>query len=112
MLAQLKKYDAMIQSQSASIKALENQIGQLANAQSYRPQWNLPSNTKPNPRNRWNEQYHAIMLKSGTEINKDVGIKTTVKEDPKETEQQMEEKEAKEKENEQITPPPPFPQRL
>ena len=48
-------YDAILQSQSASIKALENQIGQLANAQSYRPPGNLPSNTELNPRNRWKE---------------------------------------------------------
>ena len=52
------------------------------------------------------------MLKSGTKINKDVGINTTVKEVPKEVEQQMDEKEVKEKEKEQITPPPPFTQRL
>ena len=42
-------YDVIFQRQSASIKELENQIGQLANAQSYRPPRNLPSNTKPNP---------------------------------------------------------------
>ena len=56
-------YDAIFQSQSASIKALENQIGQLANAQSYRPPGNLPSNTEPNPRNRGKEQCQAITLK-------------------------------------------------
>ena len=49
-------------------------------------------------------------LKSGTEINKDVGIKATIEDVPKEAEQQMEENEAKEKD--QITSPPPFPQRL
>ena len=79
-------YDAMFQSQSASIKALENQIGQLANAQSYRPPGNLPNNTEPNLRNRGNEQCQAITLKSGTEINKDVGIKTTIEDVPKEAE--------------------------
>ena len=108
--AMFQSQSALIQSQSASIKALENQMGQLVNAQSYRPPGILPSNTEPNPRNMGKEQCHAIMLKSGTEINKDVGVKTTAKEVPKETEQLMEEKEAKEKE--QITPPPPFPQRL
>ena len=75
----------MIQSQSASIKVLENQIGQLANAQSYRPPGNLPSNTEPNPRNRWKDQCQVITLKSGTEINKDVGIKATKEEVPKDT---------------------------
>ena len=75
--SQVVRYDAifqshaaLIQSQSASIKALENQIGQLANAQSYRPPGNLPSNTEPNLRNIGKEQCHAITLKSGTEIKK------------------------------------------
>ena len=57
MKKQEAKYDVIFQSQSASIKALENQLGQLANAHSYRPQGTLASNTKPNPRNRGNEQY-------------------------------------------------------
>ena len=51
-------------------------------------------------------------MKSGTEINKDVGIKKTIEEVPKDAVTQMEEKEAKEKEKERITPPQSFPQRL
>ena len=90
----------MIQSQAASMKTLESQIGQLANAQSYRLPGNLPSNTEPNPRNMGNEQCHAIILKSGIEINKNIGVKKTVEEVPKESSEvvpQMEEKEEKEK---------------
>ena len=85
-------YDAIFQCQYASIKALENQIGQLANAQNYRPPRNLPSNTEPNPRNRGKEQCQAITLKSGTEINKDVRIKATIEEIPKDAVPQMNEK--------------------
>ena len=51
-------------------------------------------------------------MKSGTEINKDVGIKATIEEFSKDIVPQMEEKEAKEKEKDQTTLPPPFPQRL
>ena len=86
------KYDAIFQaqttfnqSQSASIKSLENQIRQLANAQSCRLPENLPSNTEPNPMNVGKEQCHAIILKSGIAINKNVGVKETVEEVPKES---------------------------
>ena len=78
-------YDVILQSQSASIKALENQIGQLANAQSYIPPGNLPSNTEPNPRNRWKEKCQAFTLKNDTKIKKDVRIKASIEEVPKDT---------------------------
>ena len=54
-------------------------------------------------------------MKSGTKINKDLGVKPTTENVPKEiseTEPQMEEKQAKENKPERFTPPPPFPQRL
>ena len=44
------KYQALIcQSQAVSIKTLENQIGQIANALLNQPPGTLPSDTETNP---------------------------------------------------------------
>ena len=48
----------------ASLKNLENQVGQLANNLSRRPQGGLPSNTENNPR----EEVNAVTLRSGKEL--------------------------------------------
>ena len=50
--------------QDASIKNLENQVGQLANFLARRSPKSLPSNAKKNPR----EELKAITIKSGKAI--------------------------------------------
>ena len=61
------KNQALIcQSQAISIKTLENQIGQIANALLNRPPGMLPSDTETNPGKREvEEQVNAITLRSG-----------------------------------------------
>ncbi|XP_024022362.1 uncharacterized protein LOC112091881 [Morus notabilis] len=62
---------ALLQSQAASLRTLENQVGQLANVLSNRPQGSLPSDTE-NPRRDGKEQCKehckAITLRNGREI--------------------------------------------
>ena len=48
----------------ASLRNLENQVGQLANNLSRRPQGGLPSNTKKNPR----KEVNAVILSNGKEL--------------------------------------------
>ena len=48
----------------ASLRNLENQVGQLAINLSKRPQAGWPSNTKRNPR----EKVNAITLRNGREL--------------------------------------------
>ena len=56
----------MCKSQAVSIKTLENQIGQIANALLNRPQGTLPSDTEANPGQRKvKEQVKAVTLRSG-----------------------------------------------
>ncbi|XP_073121533.1 uncharacterized protein [Henckelia pumila] len=56
--------ETRIQNQDASIKNLENQIGQLAKAMSSRELGTLPSDTKKNPK----EQVKAVELRIGKKI--------------------------------------------
>ena len=49
----------------ASLRNLENQVGQLANNLSRRPQGGLPSNTEKNSR----EEVNAVILRSGKELD-------------------------------------------
>ncbi|GMN59784.1 hypothetical protein TIFTF001_028870 [Ficus carica] len=42
----IAKNDARVQSHDATLRSLENQIGQIANALNVRPQGSLPSNTE------------------------------------------------------------------
>ncbi|KAK1383767.1 hypothetical protein POM88_021502 [Heracleum sosnowskyi] len=65
------KTDALIQSQSASMRALEMQVGHLASAINNRPQGSLPSDTEPNPKNDKREHCKSITLRSGKEIEGD-----------------------------------------
>ncbi|XP_062080494.1 uncharacterized protein LOC133785259 [Humulus lupulus] len=58
------KNEAMIQSQAASLRNLENQVGQLANELRNRPHGTLPSDTE-NPRNGSKEHCKAVTLRSG-----------------------------------------------
>lgn len=64
LLQFMKKTDALFQSQAASFRTLENQVGQLAIAMNNCPQGALPSNTEVNPK-RNVEQCQAISLRSG-----------------------------------------------
>ncbi|KAK8669860.1 hypothetical protein V6N13_104628 [Hibiscus sabdariffa] len=55
----------------SSIRALENQVGQIAQALQVRPQGGLPSDTEVTKRND-KVQCRSLTLRSGTTINKDV----------------------------------------
>src|SRR4051812_8750798 len=57
----LESNDMLMKNQSASIKNLEMQMGQIHNLLSNRPQGAFPSDTEKNPR----EQANAITLRSG-----------------------------------------------
>ncbi|XP_062113789.1 uncharacterized protein LOC133824824 [Humulus lupulus] len=61
------KNEAMIESQAASLRNLENQVGQLANELRNRPRGTLPSDTE-NPRNGSKEHCKVITLRSGKEL--------------------------------------------
>src|SRR3954464_579678 len=58
----LESNDMFMKNQSASIKNLEMQMGQIHNLLANRQQGTLPSDTEKNPR----EQVNAITLRSGT----------------------------------------------
>ncbi|KAJ7947399.1 DNA-directed DNA polymerase [Quillaja saponaria] len=66
----ISKTDSIIQSQATSLRNLENQIGQLANAITSNPRGALPSDTIPNPRGRNlnMEDCKAITLRSGKKV--------------------------------------------
>lgn len=69
LLQYMQKMDVIIQSQNASMRALEMQMGQLASALNNCPQGSLPSNTEPNPNNEKGDHYKVITLRSGKEID-------------------------------------------
>ncbi|KAL5541723.1 hypothetical protein UlMin_009433 [Ulmus minor] len=87
----LKEYmarnDAVIQSQAASLRNLENQVGQLANELKKRPLGTLPSNTEI-PKRDGKEHCKAITLRGGKTL------------------------ETPEQNFQQNRPPPPFPQQF
>ena len=58
------KQEVSNKNMEASLRNLENQVGQLANNLSRRPQGGLPSNTEKNPR----EEVNAVTLRSGKEL--------------------------------------------
>ena len=62
----MTKTDSILKNQGASLKNLENQVGQLALAIHTRPQGSFPSDTE-NPREN-NEQCKAIQLRNGREV--------------------------------------------
>ncbi|XP_062117899.1 uncharacterized protein LOC133831554 [Humulus lupulus] len=68
----MAKNDAVIQSQAASLRNLETQLGQLANELRSRPQCILPSDTE-NQRKDGTEHCKAVTLRSGKnlELTKD-----------------------------------------
>ncbi|KAK8698039.1 hypothetical protein V6N13_114171 [Hibiscus sabdariffa] len=137
----LQTQGALLQSHSSSLRALETQVGQIAQALQVRPQGNLPSNTEVTKING-KEQCSALTLRSGKEINKDDKFGGKPMEDPTPSDEQkesedvidspIEEDNGEELDNEKIEeqhinatssavpklardevrPPPPFPQRL
>ena len=67
------KNEAVVQSHAASLRNLENQIGQLTTAVSNRPQGSLPSNIE-NSRREGKEHCKVINLRSGKEVHSSVGV--------------------------------------
>ncbi|KAK5811846.1 hypothetical protein PVK06_027223 [Gossypium arboreum] len=71
MEALLKEYiamnDVVIQSQAISLRALENQMGQISSALSLRQQGELSSNIE-NSRSQGKEHCKAITLRSGIQL--------------------------------------------
>ncbi|GMN53945.1 hypothetical protein TIFTF001_023075 [Ficus carica] len=65
----IARNDARVQSHDATLRTLENQIGQIANALNVRPQGSLPSNTE-DPRREGKEYCKAILLRNGREIER------------------------------------------
>nr|GMN32296.1 hypothetical protein TIFTF001_044671 [Ficus carica] len=65
----IAKNDARVQSHNATLRSLENQIGQIANALNVRSQGSLPSNTE-DPRREGKEHCKAILLRNGREIER------------------------------------------
>ncbi|KAL9416753.1 hypothetical protein AB3S75_039861 [Citrus x aurantiifolia] len=61
----MTKTETTFQNQTASIRNLEVQVGQIANLLSSRQHGSLPSNTKTNPK----EQVNAIILRSGKQLD-------------------------------------------
>jgi hypothetical protein len=112
------QFDATTKNQSAQIRNLENQLGQIANALSNRPQGSLPSDTEKNPRNDGNEHCKAITLRSGKELTSDVnkqqksrGEENPIDELKEKKNEEIVENKKEEKQN-TVIPSVPFPQRL
>ncbi|KAL5565633.1 hypothetical protein UlMin_028797 [Ulmus minor] len=121
----LKEYmarnDAVIQSQAASLRNLENQVGQLANELKNRPPGTLPSNTE-SPKRDGKEHCKAITLRGGKTLE---GPEINEK-NPKELKESREAENSGEnsgksganaaampqQNDQQKRPPPPFPQRF
>ncbi|KAK8925800.1 hypothetical protein KSP39_PZI018378 [Platanthera zijinensis] len=141
LIESMQKSDARITSLEGSLRIIESQLGQIANALSLRPQGTLPTDTTPNPKGD-NQHCKAVTLRSGKElvsgpinvlakknnveedmvndipIELDKNLKQTNNDKENEVEV-LEEKKTepsaemiKKKENPIIYPPPPFPQRL
>ncbi|KAK8547622.1 hypothetical protein V6N12_031756 [Hibiscus sabdariffa] len=134
----LQNHGALLQSHSSSLRTLEMQVGQIAQALHVRPHGNLHSDTEVTKSNG-KEQCNAFTLRSGKEINKEDNFRGKSMEDPAPSHVQKEpeflddapleedngEELDKEKTDEQhvnvaaphtardkVRPPPPFPQRL
>ncbi|KAL5558150.1 hypothetical protein UlMin_034361 [Ulmus minor] len=132
----MARNDAVIQSQAASLRNLENQVGQLANELKNRPPGTLPSNTESPKRDR-KEHCKAITLRGGKtleapEIKEKSQKELVSRQEEENNEQGNVEKESREAGNsgenseksganaaampqqndQQKRPPPPFPQFL
>ncbi|XP_063939750.1 uncharacterized protein LOC135148455 [Daucus carota subsp. sativus] len=113
--------EALVQSQAASLRNLENQVGQLANELRNRPHGTLPSDTEK-PKGVGNEHCKAMTLKSGKVLGNNA---TDAKHDdyvePSGNEEISDDKESDNDkvsplraspEKSHIQPQPPFPQRF
>ena len=67
------KNEVVVQSQTITLRNLENQIGQLATTLSNRPQGNLPKNTE-DPIRESKEHCKVIKLRSGNDVDIPVGM--------------------------------------
>ncbi|KAK1379195.1 hypothetical protein POM88_025939 [Heracleum sosnowskyi] len=86
--SELEELRLMFKSQAVSIKTLENQIGQIANALLNRPQGTLPSDTEANPGKREvKEHVKAVTLRSG-KVTVDQNSETAENEENQESEQE------------------------
>ncbi|KAK8697859.1 hypothetical protein V6N13_113994 [Hibiscus sabdariffa] len=133
--------NSMEASHGSSLRALENQVGQIAQALQVRPQGSLPSHTEVTKRNG-KEQCSALILRSGTAINKNVEPRgdenieasRVIRQEESEVQEEAQEEVGREEvlttnptkgqtvdaaakpvptqETEEVRPPPPFPQRL
>ncbi|EOY26166.1 Uncharacterized protein TCM_027580 [Theobroma cacao] len=65
----MTKIDAFIQSQTTSIRNLEAQVGQLANALNNKPHGTLPSDNEPNSKTEGKEHYKVINLRNGKKVS-------------------------------------------
>ncbi|KAL5549092.1 hypothetical protein UlMin_004323 [Ulmus minor] len=132
----MARNDAVIQSHAASLRNLENQVGQLANELKNRPPGTLPSNTE-SPKRDGKEHCKAITLRGGKtleapKINEKNPKELVSRQEEENNEQGNVEKESREAKNsgenseksganaaamphqnlQQTIPPPPFPQRF
>ncbi|KAL4291117.1 hypothetical protein GQ457_14G020990 [Hibiscus cannabinus] len=85
----LQTQGALLQSHGSSLRALETQVVQIAQALQARPQGNLPSNTEVTKRDG-KEHCSALTLRSGKEINKDDKYGGKPVEDPTPSDEQEE----------------------
>ncbi|KAL4272348.1 hypothetical protein GQ457_13G013560 [Hibiscus cannabinus] len=122
----LQTQGALLQSHSSSLRALETQLGQIAQALQVKPHGNLPNNTEVTKSNG-KEQFSALTLRSEDPTPSDVQKKPEVEIDSP-IEEDKGEKLDNEKNEEQhvnstasaapkptrdeVRPPPPVPQRL
>ncbi|KAK8935601.1 hypothetical protein KSP39_PZI013849 [Platanthera zijinensis] len=67
LIESMQRNDARITSVEGSLRVIESQLGQIANALSLRPQGSLPTDTTPNPKGD-NQQCKAVTLRSGKEL--------------------------------------------
>ncbi|XP_063947575.1 uncharacterized protein LOC135152049 [Daucus carota subsp. sativus] len=112
--SELEELRLMVKSQSVSIKTLENQIGQIANALINRPQGTLPSDTEANPgRKEVKEQVETPVLSSESNSGKTV-VEANKNEISEEASKESAEKSSPKADVgvKQVYPPPPFPKRL
>ncbi|XP_030497803.2 uncharacterized protein LOC115713460 [Cannabis sativa] len=123
----MAKNDTVIQSQAASLRNLEVQLGQLANDLKNRPQGTLPSDTE-NPRRDGKEHCKAVTLRSGKIIESNVAATRSKEPSSIQKEGEMKKKPATSAveippvvtassqhsaaEKSLQKPPPPFPQRF
>ncbi|KAL4347644.1 hypothetical protein GQ457_17G008940 [Hibiscus cannabinus] len=106
----LQTQGALLQRHGSSLRALENQVGQIAQALQTRPQGSLPSDTEVTRRNG-KEECSALTLRS--EVREEEGREEVLTTNP--SRGQTADPAARPvpiQETEEVRPPPPFPQIL